>query len=186
MEVSWGAPWDEAIGVAVLAAAVYLTVFVAVRLAGRRTVSQMSAFDFLVTVAIGSLVATTVLSPDVGYVRGIVGIGTFLLCQQAVALIRRRVPASRKMLDFPPETVYENDRMKLRTNPLTAQVNESELRSKLRQKGIGNLDSVRLVVLEPDGKISVWDKDLAAAELWDSDRPDARVAGSEPGESPGR
>jgi hypothetical protein len=54
----------EIVQVAALVPAVYVSVFVAVRLAGRRTVSQMSAFDFVVTIAVGSLVATTILSSE--------------------------------------------------------------------------------------------------------------------------
>ena len=176
MEMSWGVDWSEAAAVAAVAAAVYLTVFALVRVAGRRTVSQMSAFDFLVTVAIGSLIATTILTPDVTYARGIVGIGTLLVCQQAVALIRQRFPASRRVLDFPAETIYEGTDMKLRTSPLTAQVSEAEIRSKLRQQGIRSLEGVRLVVLESDGKLSVLETTpgQGSNDLWRSEELEGR------------
>lgn len=176
MEMSWGVDWSEAVAVAAVAAAVYLTVFALVRVAGRRTVSQMSAFDFLVTVAIGSLIATTILTPDVTYARGVVGIGTLLVCQQAVALIRQRFPQSRRVLDFPPETIYEGTDMKLRTSPLTAQVSEAEIRSKLRQQGIRTLEGVRLVVLESDGTLSVLEAspEQALSDLWRSEDLEGR------------
>lgn len=156
MEVSWGASMSEVAGVAALTAAVYISVFVAVRLAGRRTVSQMSAFDVVVTIAIGSLIATTVLSSDVSYLVGITAIVTLLSVQQLVAVIRQRLPAASKFFDFAPERLYEGDRLHLRQSPLAAQLTEAELKSKLRQQGIGSYKEVHLAILEPDGRLSVW------------------------------
>jgi uncharacterized membrane protein YcaP (DUF421 family) len=165
MSVKWGAPTEEIVQVAALAAAVYVSVFVAVRLAGRRTVSQMSAFDFVVTIAIGSLVATTILSSEISYATGMSAIASLLIGQQLVALIRRSLPGVASILDFPPEVLYQQDQLKLRRNPFAAQVTEAELKSKLRQQGIESFENVQLVVLEPDGQISVWPASQGPASL---------------------
>lgn len=148
--------WDEVGQVIVLTVALYLSVLVCVRVAGRRTVSQMSAFDFVVTVAIGSLVAATVLDPGTGYGPGLAAVVTLLLAQQGVAVLRQRNQTARKLIDFAPEHVYENGELALRGNPMAAQITEAELRSKLRQRGIFSFDGVRVVILEPNGEISVW------------------------------
>lgn len=170
MSVTWGAPLNEILGVVAIAAAVYASIFIAVRLAGRRTVSQMSAFDVIVTVAIGSLVATTVLSKDVGYARGMTGMITLLTVQQIVAVIRQRFPAAAGILDFEPQRLYEGGQLELRHDPLSAQITQSELRGKLREQGVRSLDDVQVVILEPSGKISVLASQKgqgSATPIWD-------------------
>ena len=165
MEGWFGTSWSEVGRVSTTTLAIYITVVVALRIAGRRTVSQMSAFDFVVTIAIGSLVAATSLSPDVGYGRGVTGIVTLLAAQQAVAILRQRIPATRRLFDFSPEPLYSDGGMKLRHNLMTAQVTEAELHSKLRHHGIASLGDVDLVILEPDGRVSVL-RNGDTAELW--------------------
>lgn len=166
MEQWLGASWTEMGKVAVSTLAIYATTVISLRIAGRRTVSQMSAFDFVVTIAIGSLVAATALSPDSRYGQGVAALLTLLAAQQIVALVRQRVPATRRVLDFSPEPLYSDGEMTLRQNPLTAQVTETELYSKLRHQGIASLDQVKLVILEPDGGISILSTE-GTSELWD-------------------
>ncbi len=139
----FGASWAEIGGVAASTLALYATAVLALRVAGRRTVSQMSAFDFVVTIAIGSLVASTVLNPNPSYSHAVAGLGTLLGAQQLTALIRQRIPATRRFLDFQPEVVYEDGGIRLRRSSLTAQITEDELRSKLRQAGVDSVEDVR-------------------------------------------
>lgn len=146
---------DHLFGVALFTLGVYLTVFVGLRVAGRRTVSQMSAFDLVITFAIGSLVATTVVSDDVSYARSLTALATLLVVQQVLAFARQRSHTAQRLIDFPPEVVYENGRWKLRSNPLSAQVTQDEVESELRSKGLHSLDRVERIVLEPSGGISV-------------------------------
>lgn len=165
MEQWLGASWTDMGKVVMSTLAIYATTVVGLRIAGRRTVSQMSAFDFVVTIAIGSLVAATALSPDSRYGHGLAALLTLLAAQQVVAVVRQRIPASRRVLDFSPEPIYSNGEINLRQSPLTAQVTEAELYSKLRHQGITSLTDVNVVVLEPDGRISILSSDVAS-ELW--------------------
>ena len=170
MTVSWGAPLEQVLNVALLSAALYISVFIAVRIAGRRTVSQMSAFDVVVTIAIGSLIATTLLSSDVSFTIGLTAIVTLLAVQQLVAMVRQRIPVLANVLDFQPELVFSDGKPQLRQHPFAAQLTEAELKTQLRQQGIGGFDSVDIVILEPNGQVSVWrsgDEHRRSAVLWD-------------------
>lgn len=158
MDGWFGASWAEVVKVVASTLAIYGTVVIALRIAGRRTVSQMSAFDFVVTIAIGSLVASIALSPNPSYARGLAALTTLLVAQQIVAVVRQRFPATRRFLDFEPQTIYENDSLELRHNPLTAQITEAEVRSKLRRHGLRDFEDVDVVILEPDGHVSVLKK----------------------------
>jgi uncharacterized membrane protein YcaP (DUF421 family) len=150
-----GASWRTVGFVVVGTVATYLSTLVAIRLAGRRTVAQLSSFDIVVTVAIGSLVASTASSNDPSYVQGMTALVTLLLLQVSIAALRQRSGTLRRVLDFQPETVVEDGRVTLPTGPLTSQMTSEELRSKLRQHGVFDLDGVMLVLVEPTGGLSV-------------------------------
>lgn len=134
---------------------VYIGAVVALRLAGRRTVAQMSAFDVVVTVAIGSTIASTVVPTNAAVSDGLAALGVLLLCQVVVAAVRQRFASTRRILDFEPLRVFSNGKWDLRRSPTSAQLTEDELFAMLRQKGIFDLGDVRVVVLEPTGKLSV-------------------------------
>jgi uncharacterized membrane protein YcaP (DUF421 family) len=150
-----GASWTTIGYVIVATVATYLSTIVAIRMTGRRTVAQLSSFDIVVTVAIGSLVASTAAGSDPSYAQGMTALVTLLLLQVGIAALRQRSATLRRVLDFKPETVVDDGRVHLPTGPLTSQLSPDELRSKLRQQGIFDLESVALVVVEPTGELSV-------------------------------
>ena len=155
----FGASWETIGFVFVSTIAIYASAFIGVRIAGRRTLSQMSAFDFLVTIALGTLVSSTAVSADPSYLQGVTALATFLLVQVTVAALRQRFSWLGRYLDFRPAVLFEGDAMMLRRSPLTAQVTREELMSKLRQESVFDLKNVELVILEPDGKLSIVGRD---------------------------
>ncbi len=163
----FGASWSTIGWVIASTAAIYFSALFAVRLAGRRTLAQMSAFDVIVTIALGTVVSSTALSRSPSYVQGVAALVTLLVLQVLVATARQRVPALRRYLDFTPQLVVRDGAMELRRNPLTAQMTEEELLSKLRQHRVFNVASARFVILEPTGQVSVVgdDADLAGEAL---------------------
>lgn len=144
-----------ALQVAATAAALYVTALVSVRLTGRRTLSQLSAFDALITITLGSALAGAMVADPPSYGRGAIAVVTLLALQVVVGAVRQRVPRLRRILDFAPETVYDERGEHLDSNPLGAQLTSDELDSALRTEGLTTRDAVANVVLEPSGSISV-------------------------------
>lgn len=144
-----------ALHVAATAAALYVTAFVAVRIAGRRTVSQLSAFDALITITLGSILAGAMVSDPPSYGRGTIAVGTLLALQLAFGALRQRVPRFRRILDFAPDTVYDERGEHLDGNPFGAQLTSDELDSAVRTQGLTSRDTVSTIVLEPSGSMSV-------------------------------
>lgn len=151
----FGASWSTIGWVAATTVAMYLTLLAAVRVAGRRTVAQLSAFDVIVTISLGSLLASTITSPDPSYVGATTAVCTLLALQMAVAFVRRRSAWARRLLEFEPEEVARDGHLTLPTGVFSSQLSEDELRSRLRQHGVRDLDRVAVVLLEPSGRISV-------------------------------
>jgi len=154
--------WSSAAQLAesvVRAVVVYLVAYTAVRLAGRRTVTQMSAFDILVTIALGTLVASTALPSDAAVSDGVAVLVTLLVLQVSIGALRQRLPAIQRVTDFRPYVVMRDGMPQPSKNPLTAQLTPSDLDAVLRQLGLPHRSDARLVVLEPTGKISVLTSD---------------------------
>lgn len=158
-----GATWSAAGFVALTAAAMYVSIVVAVRIAGRRTLSQLSAFDAVVTIALGSMLATTILSRDVSYIEGLTGVITLITLQVIVGALRRRFDRLRRILDFEPVVLIEDSVEQQRTGLFGAQMTDTELRSALRARGIFDVSEVDKAILEPNGEVSALRRDANEA-----------------------
>lgn len=139
----------------ITAAALYATTFALVRTAGRRTVSQLSVFDALITIAVGSVFATSVVSDPPSYGRGVAAVVTLLLLQVVVGALRQRVPRLRRLLDFSAQTVFETGQAHVDRNLLGPQLTPDEIDAAVRAAGYTDREQVAVVVLESNGSFSV-------------------------------
>ncbi len=116
------AAWTDVAAVIVGTIAMYLSTLIAIRVAGRRTLARLSAFDVIPTVAIGTLLASTVVSKDPSYLQGLTALVTLLALQVLVGAVRQRSALMRKLVDFEPEVIAENGHERLRGHMLGAQL----------------------------------------------------------------
>jgi uncharacterized membrane protein YcaP (DUF421 family) len=152
----------------------YVGTVVALRTFGKRSIAKLSAFDFVVTVALGSALASIVLARDTPIVEGLVGIATLLALQRAVAFGTSRSHLVRRVAKSRPRLLVRRGRV-LEDALRAERVGVDEVRSALRREGIGELRSVAAVVLETDGTLSVIreaadDTTLADVVGWQEDR----------------
>lgn len=150
----WFDSWADLARVVLVGAAAYATLVVVLRVSGKRTLSQLNAFDFIVTVALGSTLATILLSSDVSFVEGVTALALLALLQFVVALVSSRSERLRGAVASQPTLVVrdgEIDRAALARHRLA----ESEILQAIRGAGSGGLDEIGAVVLETNGTLSV-------------------------------
>lgn len=123
-----------------------------VRLVGLRSLSKMSSFDFLVTVALGSTVAT-VAATSTSIINGALAFGSLLGFQAAIAILRRR-SAFASVVDNTPRLLMTGTEMHESTMA-ACRVTRDDLIAKLREANVTRLDQVLAVVIETTGDISV-------------------------------
>ena len=132
----------------------YIGLIVLLRLTGKRTLSKMNAFDLVVTVALGSILATALLSKDVPLLEGLTGFAVLAVLQLIVTWLSVRSAAVRRLVRAEPALLYY--RGEFRRPTLRAErVTESEVYQAVRANGYGDLGRVEAVVLESDGSLSV-------------------------------
>lgn len=132
---------------------IYIAVICYTRMFGKRSFSKMSSFDFAMTVAIGSIIATTILSSSVTLVQGVVGLLAVYVFQLIAALLRR-YPLFQQLIDNQPLLLMQGENI-LYDNLRKARVTEGDLRSKLREANVIAFHEIRAVVFETTGDISV-------------------------------
>ncbi|MEW2386098.1 YetF domain-containing protein [Micromonospora sp. NPDC047707] len=139
---------------AVVAMVVYPALVLILRLSGKRTLSKLNAFDLVVTVALGSTLATILLSRDVSLVEGILALVLLVALQYGVALIGVRWPPSQRLIKARPTILLRDGQMRHATMR-RLRVTESEIRQAARSQGVGDVGSLAAVVLETDGTLSI-------------------------------
>ena len=157
--------WKTTMLICLTSLGIYLSVIILTRICGKRSFSKMSSFDFAMTVAVGSIIATTVLSSSVNLMQGIVGLVAIYLLQIIIA-VGRRNKLIRKMVDNSPLLLMDGERI-IDSNLRKARVSEGDLRSVLREANVTQLSQIKAVVFETTGDISVLHKESdEALNLW--------------------
>lgn len=165
MENLFETSWTTVLYISLTALGIYLAVILFTRICGKRSFSKMSSFDFAMTVAIGSIIATTILSSSVKLIDGLVGLAAVYLLQITTALARRNKNV-QKVVDNSPLLLMDGERI-LEQNLRKARVSEGDLRSKLREANVTQLSQIKAVVFETTGDISVLHEDSdQPLDLW--------------------
>lgn len=144
---------ENAFAIALSGLLIYISVIFFTRISGKRSISKMSSFDFAITIALGSVIATTLLSKSVTLLEGIFG----LLCLytfQSLAAYFRRYHSFQNFIDNTPLLLMKGSNI-LHENLKKARVTETDLRSKLREANVLKLSQVRAVIFETTGDIVV-------------------------------
>jgi len=153
MEKWFEASLTSLIAIGLSAIGIYLAIIIFTRLAGKRSFSKMSGFDFAITIAIGSIIASSILSSSVSLLQGVFGLAMVYLLQSCMAILRR-FNWFQETVDNSPLLLMDGKDI-LYKNLKKARVTESDLRSKLREANVIELSEVRAVVFEATGDISV-------------------------------
>jgi uncharacterized membrane protein YcaP (DUF421 family) len=146
--------WESVGRIVFSAACIYVAVVAALRVLGEQALAKMSAYDLIVTVALGSLVATIPLSTGITVVDGLAAIGTYLVLQEFTRWLLARMPGARKLVKEQPALLVWEGQM-LHDRMQESRVTDDEIRAAVRRAGKVSLSEVQAVVLENDGDWSV-------------------------------
>ena len=146
--------WTALARIAIVGLSSYAALVILLRVSGKRTLSKMNAFDFVVTVALGSTLASVLLSKDVPLFEGLTAFGLLLMVQFIITWLSVRSRAVSRLVKSTPRLLYHQGRF-LEQAMRTERINEEEVLQAVRSRGFISLETVGAVVLETDGSISV-------------------------------
>ncbi len=145
--------WAGVVRVLVVGTCAYFSLLAVLRVSGKRTLAKLNAFDFVVTVALGSTLATVLLSADVALVEGVAAMALLVALQFLVAWLSVRSSAVEGLVKSEPTLVYHHGFL---TGPMRRmRITEDEIRQAARTAGHPRLGAGAAVVLETDGSLSI-------------------------------
>lgn len=149
--------WDSIIRTLITGILAYFSLILMLRISGKRTLSQMKEFDFIVTVALGSTLATVLLNKDITLFDGIMALGLLILLQYSLAAGSVRFSGLSKIISSEPTLIFFDGNF-LREAMKKERVTEAEVRTVLRSQGLADLKDAQAVVMESNGQFSVLKK----------------------------
>lgn len=146
--------WTSLLRLVVVGVPLYVGLVVFLRISGKRTLSKMNAFDLVVTVALGSVLATTLLSKQAALLDGLAALVLLIVLQYAITWTSVRSPYVRRLVKNRPRILAL--RGELHAEALRRErVTEDELAAAIRDSGLADIEATFAVLLETDGTISV-------------------------------
>ena len=146
--------WFGLVRIVVVGTAAYAALVLILRVSGKRTLAKLNAFDLVVTVALGSTLATVLLSKSVALADGLLGFALLVDLQYAVAWVSVRSPRFGAVVKSEPSLLLHRGRF-LDGAMRQQRVTHDEVVSALRSSGLARPEDAAAVVLETDGSLSV-------------------------------
>ncbi|MHC8299896.1 DUF421 domain-containing protein [Pseudomonas sp. ZS1P83] len=137
------------------AAAMYLALMVLFKIAGRRSLAELTTFDFLLLMIIGEATQQALLGDDFSLTNSMLVIVTLIVIDVGLSLLKQRSPWVSQLIDGGPTIIVENGKF-LHKRLRHARLIEADIMEAARSsQGIETVDQIKFAILERNGKISV-------------------------------
>ncbi|WP_309676211.1 YetF domain-containing protein [Pseudomonas sp.] len=137
------------------AAAMYLALMVLFKIAGRRSLAELTTFDFLLLMIIGEATQQALLGDDFSLTNSMLVIVTLIVIDVGLSLLKQRSQWVSQLIDGGPTIIVENGKV-LHKRLRHARLIEADIMEAARSsQGIETLDQIKFAILERNGKISV-------------------------------
>ena len=145
---------SDLLRVIIVSVTAYAALVVILRVSGKRSLAKLNAFDFVVTVAFGSTLATVLLSKDVSLAEGVLAFAMLALLQYGVSKVSLWSGGFKDAVRSAPCLLVEDGRYREEVMK-RERVTDSEIDAAIRKHGLGRIEDAAAVVLETDGSLSV-------------------------------
>lgn len=146
--------WEPLLRTAIVAALAYPLMLLMVRISGNRTLAKLNAFDFIITIALGSTLASVITSQDLALAQGVLAFALLLGMQFLLSFAASRSRKAEQVLIGEPTLLFHAGRY-LEDALNRARVTQEELAAAARSQGLSGMSEVKAVVLETNGELSV-------------------------------
>ncbi|WP_339429945.1 DUF421 domain-containing protein [Pseudomonas taetrolens] len=137
------------------ALAMYLALMVLFKIAGRRSLAEVTTFDFVFLMMISEATQQALLGDDFSVTNSMVVIATLITLDVGLSLLKQRSGVVSRLIDGEPTIIVEDGKI-LRLRAQRARLAEADIMEAARSsQGIETLDEIKFAILERNGKISV-------------------------------
>lgn len=140
---------------------VYVFIFIAIRITGKKEISQLSIVDFVLVILVSNAVQNAMVGPDNSLTGGLIAAAVLFGVDYLIKLLIYRNKKIRKALEGEPVMLVYKGRY-LEQNMKHEKVSHEELTEAIRAHGIMRVENVELAIMETNGLISVIGKSQGA------------------------
>jgi uncharacterized membrane protein YcaP (DUF421 family) len=146
--------WEELGRVVFVGSSAYFGIVLLLRAAGKQALTKMNAYGLVVTVALGSALATAILSAEAKLDKVVLAFVLLLGLQRLLALLSERYGWARRLINNEPTLLVRNGKV-LPQAMQAMSVTEEELMAAVRSSGHSEFAHLAAVILETDGSFSI-------------------------------
>lgn len=146
--------WEAVLHTLITGTLSYVGLIIFLRISGKRTLSKWNSFDFVVTVAFGSILASVFLTGSTSLVQAMTAIGLLISYQFILTWLSVRTQKVQSLIKAKPTLLVLKGEL-LETTLKRKRVTKGEVLAAIRSHGYGSLKEIGAVVLETNGNFSV-------------------------------
>lgn len=148
---------SEVIRISLVSLLYFISLIIILRISGKRTLSKMNAFDFVVTIALGSIFATIILDSSISLMSGLTAIVSLIFYQYIITFLSVRFKKFKNITKSKPSLLYYNGQF-FDDSLKKERIALDELKQAVRNSGFASIEDITAIVLETDGTLSVIEK----------------------------
>ena len=159
MEQTFFDSWDGVLRVSVTTVSAYILLILMLRISGNRTLAKMNAFDFIVTIALGSILGAVILNKSIPLAEGMVAVALLIGLQYGFTYLSVRNNKFKDIISNDPVLLYYRGHFYQKIMQ-RERVTRDHLNKSVRENGFADYKKIEAIVLEPTGDITVISKDI--------------------------
>ncbi len=133
---------------------VYLFIIIAIRIFGKREISQLSVIDLVFILLISNSVQNAMVGPGTSLQAGLIAAGTLFVINRVLGYLMYRSKEVSSLLAGKPTMLIYHGKV-LQEHLAQTEISLDELEAAVREHGVASVSGVDLAVLEADGNISI-------------------------------
>ena len=139
--------------------AVYVILLVVFRISGKRTLSQVTTFDFVLLLIIAEVTQQALLGQDYSLTNFVLLVATLIGLDIAMSFVKERSPRLDRLLEGQPLVIVEDGKA-LRERMQKARVDDEDVLTAARMhQGLERMEQIKYAVLERNGGITIVPKE---------------------------
>lgn len=143
----------EFLKIVILSVSSFLVLFLLSKVMGFRAIAELSFFDYVIGITIGSVAAEMCTNIDIEWWKGITAMVIYVLFDMAFILISQKTLVGRKIISGVPIVLIDNGKI-VEKSVKKARIDLNDLEAAARVSGYYNLSDIQFAVMEVSGKIS--------------------------------
>lgn len=163
MEEIFFSGWEGVLRVATSTICAYILVVVMLRISGKRTLAKMNAFDFIVTIALGSILGSVILNKTTPIIEGLTAIAILISLQYFITFISVRSNFFKQIISSTPTLLFYDGKI-LDAALKQQRVSRSEINKSIREAGYSGFEKISAIILESTGDITVISKETLSSK----------------------